>query len=62
MLMKKILTFVFCAAMSLGAFASTVLFISNCGEMTYTVGPEFFETEEEAHAYYLELNELLCGN
>lgn len=60
--MKKMLILTVCAVMSLGAFASTVLFISNCGEKTYTVGPDFFETDEEADAYYLELNELLCGN
>lgn len=57
--MKKLLLFAICAVLSVGAYAS-VIFTSKCGEQTNTVDPSFFETNEEAEEYYMELNEALC--
>ncbi|MBO5455781.1 MAG: hypothetical protein J6A20_04625 [Muribaculaceae bacterium] len=57
-----------CAALTLSASA-TVLWVGSCGYAIYTVGEDYFESEdqedgtaEEAAArYYEELNETYCG-
>lgn len=63
---KKLLVLIVCAVSVLGASA-TILFTSSCGKQVYTVGPEYFDEEDEddqefsAEAYYEWLDAYLCG-
>lgn len=58
--MKKLLIFAVCAVVSFGASAMA-LYIATCGEKTYTIAPEHFDSQEEAEEYYRELDAALCG-
>lgn len=57
---KKLLILFVCVISVLGASA-TDLFTSSCGKQAYTVGPDYFETTDEAINYYMELDDILCS-
>lgn len=46
------------------AASATIRYNAHCGGgrivSTYTVGPDFFASWEEAESYYMELREILC--
>ncbi len=68
--MKKLFLVLACAALTLSASA-TVLWVGSCGAQVYTVGEDYFESEDQeegsleassaADDYYQELNEIYCG-
>lgn len=47
------------AVSAINAYA-TILYVSSCGEVTYTVDESYFDSEEEAKEYYKLLDETLC--
>ncbi|MGN0229034.1 MAG: hypothetical protein ACI4BH_04405 [Muribaculaceae bacterium] len=59
--MKKLLIGLVCSICCISAARASYLYVSSCGEVAITVDPSFFESEEEAQAFYAELDEILCS-
>ncbi len=57
---KRILIASIITAVSAINAHATILFVSSCGEVTYTVDQSYFDSAEEAEAYYKQLDEILC--
>ncbi|MBD5313165.1 MAG: hypothetical protein HDS06_02935 [Bacteroides sp.] len=58
--MKKIIITIVCAISMISAGA-TIIFRA-CNQEVYTVDPSYFEDEEEAEDFYMDLADYLCGN
>jgi len=58
---KRIMIATIITAVSAISACATILYVSSCGKVTYTVDESYFDSKEDAHRYYLELDEILCG-
>lgn len=59
--MKKLLITLILAIFAGISTEASIIYRTPCGHLVQTVGPEYFDTPEEAAAFYKELDELLCG-
>lgn len=59
--MKKILLMAMLVISSVGGASAALIYQTWCLKVVTTVDRDFFESDEEADAYYAEIDEALCG-
>lgn len=57
---KTFLIIALCSVFSSLSLNASILFVSSCGEVTYTVDESYFDSKEEADKYYKDLDKILC--